>query len=210
MFRILCISLTVLAAGTAVAQVKNNAAKPGSWMVSGSAAMDYYLSSSSGEDTPNKGFQLSLYPRVLYFAFMPGLGLGIDGHLGWYKNSYTNTSIGIGPRVAYYVRMENTRYPSGCCLTPFVGRDGWWLPFAGASFLYLTESNKYGQSTTTANGWLFKAGLGVSPLIGTHGTMPVELGFRTESMTSGEGESESTAKSSGIYLEVGFGAFLWK
>ncbi len=207
----ICLVVSVLTVGVAQGQVNNGAAMPGSWMVSGSASMAYNLPSSGETDSEDGSISISLYPRVLYFPFMPGLGLGIDGNLGWYSNAYKTTSIGIGPRAAYYFRLDNRRYPAACCLTPFVGPDGWWLPYVGASFLYLMESTKYGEyDPTTSNGWRFRVGLGVSPLIGTRGTMPVELGFQTGSLTTGSGEHQYTSKSSKIYLEVGFGAFLWK
>ncbi len=96
-------------------------------------------------------------------------------------------------------------------MTPCVGPNGWWMPYAGATFMYLMSSYKYGESDpTTTNGWRLKLGVGVSPVVGTKGTMPVELGFQTDSQTYGEGEYKHTSTSSKIYLEVGFGAFLWK
>jgi hypothetical protein len=81
------------------------------------------------------------------------------------------------------------------------------MPYAGATFMYLMSSRKYGGGgeAVTSNGWRLKLGVGVSPVIGTKGTMPVELGFQTDS-----GTDEHTSSSSRIYLEVGFGAFLWK
>jgi len=73
--------------------------------------------------------------------------------------------------------------------------------------MYLMNSSKYSVGeAVTSNGWRLKLGVGVSPVIGTKGTMPVELGFQTDSWTY----DEHTSSSSRIYLEVGFGAFLWK
>ena len=197
--------LSVLVIGVAAAQVGIRAAAKNTWMVSGSGCMSYVLSSGSPEDGEGEGLSVSLVPRVLWFP-VAGLGVGGDVQLDHYANSYTNTTFGIGPRAAYYLRRSNRRYPSSCCLTPCVGPDGWWMPYAGATFMYLTSSSTHGSMESSSNGWRLKLGIGVSPVIGTKGTMPVELGFQTDSQTYGE----HTSNSNKLYLEVGFGAFLWK
>ena len=63
---------------------------------------------------------------------------------------------------------------------------------------------------TNEYGWSFKLGLGISPLIGGHLTVPVELGFVTENLTNEHPKGESfTHTDSRIFLEVGIGAFFW-
>jgi hypothetical protein len=210
MFRRLsiCLVLSLFAVGVAFAQVNIRACAKNSWHVAGLMGMGYNLPTDEETDSEGGSFYVNLDPRVLYFP-IDGLGVGGDASFGFSANTYTNINLGIGPRVAFYLRNPERRYPSGCCLTPCVGPNGWWMPYIGASFLYLMTSTKYGEyDPTTTNGWRLKAGVGVSPVIGTKGTMPVELGFMTQQVTYAEG-AEPTA-SSKIYLEAGFGAFLWK
>ena len=201
----ICLVLSVFVIGIASAQVGIRAAAKNTWMVSGSGSMTYVLSSGSGEDSESGELAISLIPRVLWFP-IAGFGVGGDVQFDYSANNNTRTTFGIGPRVAYYLRRTSRRYPSACCLTPCIGPNGWWMPYAGATFMYLMSSSKQGEYTTTSNGWRLKLGAGVSPVIGTKGTMPVELGFQTDSWTY----DEHTSNSSRIYLEVGFGAFLWK
>jgi hypothetical protein len=215
MFRRLsiCLVLSLFAVGVAFAQVNIKAAARNTWHVAGLLGMGYNLPTDTleGTDSEDGSFNANFSPRVLYFP-IDGLGVGADANLAFSANYIDSTNVGIGPRVAFYLRSPLRRYPSACCLTPCVGPDGWWMPNAGVSFLYLMNSTKYGESDpNTSNGWRLKVGVGVSPVIGTKGTMPVELGFMTESITREiyEGETE-TNTSSRIYLEAGFGAFLWK
>lgn len=205
MFRRLsiCLVLSFLAVGVAFAQVNIKAAAQNTWMVSGSMGFSYFLGNGQGEtDSPTEGLELTLTPRVLWYP-VDGLGVGGEASLDWYTNSYTTTDLGIGPRVAFYLRNPERRYPSGCCLTPCVGPNGWWMPFLGASVLYQMRDSGNGD----ANGFRARAGVGVSPVIGTKGTMPVELGFEYQSMKQGDYDPTTSSK---IYLEAGFGAFLWK
>jgi hypothetical protein len=60
-------------------------------------------------------------------------------------------------------------------------------------------------------GWRLKLGLGLTPVVGGHVAVPVEVGYMTERLTSEYGEEGTvTVTTSRIYLESGLGAFLWK
>ncbi len=194
--------LVLVLSGLAVGQVKSGAAGVGSWLVSGQLGIDLYLGGSSATDSRNEGLQINLAPRLLYF---PSRGLGIGGelNLGYDKqDSYSTTDLAIGPRFAYYLLMPRRRYPAACCLTAMVGPDGWWMPYVGASVLY--KRSCWGESK--GSGFRARAGVGVSPLIGSRGTAMLELGFQHDNL-KWEGATSATTGNK-LYLEAGFGAFL--
>jgi hypothetical protein len=217
MFRTACTTLLalVLITGAASAQITSKAARAGGWMLSGQAGFRYYLPSSDGEfDTQTSGLSLNLAPRLLFFL-ADGLGAGGELGLGYSSSKagayeMKSTSLAIGPRLAYYLRNATRHYPRACCLAPLIDPDGWWLPFGGITLQYLSDLYDYGTVEQTWSGFRARAGVGVSPLIGTHGTMPVELGFQYQTLSADVGEVTQTQKSSTIYLEVGFGAFLFR
>jgi hypothetical protein len=92
---------------------------------------------------------------------------------------------------------------SGCCLTPwFGGNSSYWMPFFGVSLLYLMDRFTYGSSSYNYSGYRGRVGVGAAPMIGDHGTAFLELGFQTQSLRS--------QTSNKIYLEAGFGAFLFR
>jgi len=216
MFRTVCLTLLALAlvSGAASAQITSKATMAKGWLVSGHGNFYYHLPQDGESDSPSSGLEVCISPRVLHFI-ADGLGVGADLGLDWTSNksgsyTYSTTDLAFGPRVAFYARNATKHYPSACCLAPLIDRDGWWLPFVGLTLQYVSRVWTYGESDNTASGFRGRLGVGVSPLIGTRGTMPVELGFQLKSMTSSEGEIEVTSKSSTIYLEIGFGAFLFR
>jgi hypothetical protein len=183
-------------------QALAGAADEGSFFVSGQLGLNYYLKSSSPEDSPSSGLDLNIAPRVLYFP-AKSIGVGGEANLNMYMNSYDETSLAIGPRVAYYVKPDASHYPRGCCLTPwFGGNSSYWMPFFGVSLLYLMDRTSYTGGSTTNTGYRGRVGVGAAPLIGDHGTAFLEVGFQTQSLRS--------QTSNKIYLEAGFGAFLFK
>jgi hypothetical protein len=178
--------LLVLASGAARAWDSGQAAARGTWHAAGMASAGYQLPSAEGEDL----LALNLAPRVLYFP-LDGLGLGADAGFGFVSHYTTLRSIGIGPRAAYYFRRSA------------------WMPFAGLSFLFLHNSEALLSGIGTEVGWQLKAGLGVSPVVGNHGTLPVELSFTTRSLKRDYGEAETKIiRISMLGLEVGLGFFL--
>jgi len=181
----------LLLAGAAFGQTESRACATGTWLTTGQFGFDMYFGDSDG-------MELNFVPRLLYFL-SPGVGLGGEMDV-WYEKvgDYNNTDFAIGPRFAYYLRMPRRHYPAACCLTGLVGRDGWWLPFVGASVLY--QTSKWGAVSTS--GYLARAGIGVSPLIGSRGTLTAELGFQRSHLESSDQNS--------LYLEAGFGAFLFR
>lgn len=181
-----------------------DAADAKSFFVSGQLGASYFFDSGVPEDAPSGGLQLCFAPRVLYFP-VKSIGVGGEAGLDMYLNSTKTTSLAIGPRGAYYIKMKASRYPRGCLATPWFGSGASWMPFVGVSLLYLTERADYGAGVSTASGYRGRLGVGAAPMIGDRGTVFVELGFQTQSLKA-EG---STARTSNmIYLEAGLGAFL--
>lgn len=169
-----------------------------SWFVSGQLGMNYYLGSGSPEDSPSSGLDLSFTPRVLYF---PVKSIGVGGELGlnmYSASGYSSTGIAIGPRAAYYHKMDASRYPRGCGFTPLFGSGTFWMPFAGVTLQYLM--NRSGSATTS--GYRGRIGVGAAPMIGDRGTTFIELGFQTQSL--------ERHTSNQIYVEAGFGSFLFR
>ncbi|MEO0081615.1 MAG: hypothetical protein ABIL25_04895 [candidate division WOR-3 bacterium] len=155
------------------------------------------------------GFGLNLAPRVLYFP-VKSIGVGGEAGFGFYSESnYSSLDLAIGPRVAYFLKFERRRYPRSCCLSPWMGSDAMWMPYGGLSILFLMRSSKFGNTTSSATGYRARIGAGVAPRIGDRGTAFLELGFETSKM-SGGGSVHSGSTGSRIYLEGGFGAFLFR
>ena len=200
--------LVVAAILVAPPQAQAGAGDQGSIFVSGQLGLNYYIKSTTPEDSPTEGLDLLFAPRVLYFAGR-SLGFGGEANLNMSFNGTKQTSLAIGLRAAYYLIPAANRYARGCCLTPFLGGNSFWIPFFGVSALYLMERYSYtGGYSSTASGFRGRAGLGVAPMIGDHGTAFLELGFQTQSLKySGATTSQTSNK---IYLEGGFGAFFFK
>jgi hypothetical protein len=189
-----------------VPQAQAGAADKGSFFASGQLGFNYFLKSGSPEDSPSEGLALNLTPRLLYFP-VNGIGVGGEANFSSYSDGYKQSSLAIGPRVAYYLKMNRSRYPHACCMTPWFGMGTYWMPFAGLSLMYLSDRYEYGGSASTASGYRARLGVGAAPMIGDRGTMFFELGFQTQGLKSG---SSATQTSNQIYLEGGFGAFLFK
>jgi len=186
-------------------QAQAGAVDPGSYFVSGQLGFNYYIKSTTSEDSPVEGWDLLFAPRVLYFP-TKGIGIGGEANLYMYSNYSKQTNLAVGPRVAYYLRPEGSRYSRSCCLTPCLG-NGYWMPFFGVSAMYLMNRDSYsGGPSSTSSGYRVRAALGAAPMIGEHGTAFLELGFQTQSLKR-SGTSQTSNK---IYLEGGFGAFLFK
>lgn len=202
----LCLCAVVLLGLPSLARSESRAGYPGSWYVAGQFGMNIFLGGGEA-DSPNQGFEVSFVPRALYFP-IKGLGAGLEGNLYYYSNSYQSIGLAIGPRAAYYITWPNGRYARGCCLIPFFDH-GAWLPFVGASVLFVSQRDVYGGAAYSSSGYRARVGLGISPLIGEKATMPIELGFETSALSSG-GEVASMRSTNKIYVEGGFGAFLFR
>ena len=191
-------------------QAQAGAADKGSFFASGQLGLNYYLKSGDPEDSQSGGLDLTIAPRLLYFP-VKNIGVGGEANFYTYSNSYKLTNIAIGPRAAYYLKLNNSHYPRGCCLTPWFGGNGsYWMPFVGVSLLYLMNRQDYSGYVSNASGFLGRVGVGAAPMIGDHGTAFFELGFQTQSLKNSGGSFASSNSSNKIYLEAGFGAFLFK
>jgi hypothetical protein len=179
------------------------AADRGSAFVSGQLGLNYCLKNGAVPAT----LQVNLAPRALYFL-TKGLGVGLDGNLGSSStDDFSSTTLAVGPRVAYYLKMNRSRYPHACCMTPWFGMGTYWMPFAGLSLMYLNETVKVGSNKDAENGYRGRVGVGAAPMIGDRGTMFFELGFQTQSLSSSPEDANRVTNQ--IYLEAGFGAFLF-
>jgi len=202
-------ALLVAASVLLVPQAQAGAADQGSLFISGQLGLNYYLKSSSPGDSPTEGLDLTFAPRALYFP-VKNVGVGGEANLYMYFNSIKQTNVAVGPRVAYYLKPNTSHYPRNGCMTPWLGgNSSFWMPFVGVSLLYLMNQFSYsGSPATTTSGFLGRVGIGAAPMIGDHGTAFIELGFQTQSLKySGAATSQTSNK---IYLEAGFGAFLFK
>jgi len=202
-------ALLVAASVLLVPQAHAEAADKASFLVSGQLGLDYYLKMGTQSGQP-AGLSVTLAPRILYFP-VKSIGIGGEADLYVYSNTIKQTDIAVGPRVAYYLKPDASHYPRACCLTPwFGGNSSYWMPYVGLSLLYIMDKTPYPGTSATTSGYLGRIGVGAAPLIGDHGTMFVELGFQTQSLKTSGGSSASTLTSNKVYLEAGFGAFLFK
>ena len=179
--------LLVLATGPTWAWDTGHAAARGTWLAAGMVKTIYQFPfAGEGEDL----LSLDLTPRVLYFP-LDGFGVGADAEFDYLSHSTTVRNVGIGPRAAYYLR----RSP--------------WMPFAGLSFLYLNNSVALLSNVWVQTGWKLAAGLGVSPKVGSLGTLPVELSFAITNLRHDTGEGEiDIGRTYALGLDVGLGFFL--
>ncbi len=187
-----CITLVALAAVLGPAQAAPGAAARNTWHVASQFGMHYLFPIDEGEYVEEAALALGIHPRVLWFP-VDGLGVGVDVGFSYLTSHFSDLSLSVGPRVAYYLRRA--------------GQSSQLLPYAACSFQYVLAKADPGATET---GWNLKAGLGVSPVIGGHVGVPVELGFlllRRSSEYSGENYSQTAAR---VYLESGIGAFFWK
>ena len=195
MFRCLsiCLVLSVFAASLAYAQADNRAAAQNTWYVTSLFSMHYHLPIDEGEYVEEGALMLNVNPRVLWFP-IDGLGVGADADFYYFGSHFTDFNLSIGPRVAFYLG-----YPE---------QQSQLMPHVGCSLQYVMNDVDPGATET---GWRLNLGIGISPVIGGHVTVPVELGFIVERLTSDYSKWGSfTATSFRIYLETGIGAFLWK
>jgi hypothetical protein len=194
----------LLVCSLALGQSPSRAGYKGGFLVSGQAGASMIFHKEA-TDAMNTELSLNFAPRALYFL-MDGLGAGLEASASYSADGSKSTGLAVGPRVAYYLVQTNTKYPRACCLTPYFG-SGWWMPYAGLSVLYLTNRDDNGVAISTSNGWLARIGVGMSPLIGDRGTMPIEIGYEMKNVKYGASPAQSRSK---VYIEVGFGAFLFK
>lgn len=206
--------ITVLLAAFAVAagQETQRFARRGDFMVYGSADAGLQLGGGGSAS-------LSLSPGVVYFwadNFGAGLtsGFSYEGSGSYYgvSGSYRSFSVSLGPRLVYYYVRE--KHPVSHYFNPSS-----WMPYAAmyiaGNYGNVSWSNEdpYLSGSASSYGYVASAGLGLSPLVDKRSTMFVELGFKTSGMYSASMDylPEGGAPwmmTHGLYLHVGFGAFL--
>lgn len=175
------------------AQDNSQAAMKHSWHVGGVFSGYHHFGNSEKENELDESQIIKFNPRVLWYV-INGLGIGMDADLYHFNSYFDHTNISFGPRVAYYyMAHEKIQY---------------LIPNIGLSLHYVYNDADFGINET---GWRFKFGLGISPLLGDHLTIPIELGLMSERLTQDYYEDESLMVTNNrLFLEVGFGAFLWK
>jgi hypothetical protein len=179
----------------------SKAAYQGGFLVSGQAGASLTFTKAPELDAQQSALSVTFAPRLLYFV-VDGLGVGVEGNVNYYSLSGSHiTGLAVGPRVAYYLVQTDKKYPRTSCLTSYLG-PGWWMPFVGVTGEYLSNRFDSGGEVSTSSGWLARVGIGMSPLIGDRGTMPIEVGYEMQNIKS----APSTSR---VYLEIGFGAFLF-
>ena len=191
-FVICIVFLLIFAGGSLFAQDNSRAATKHTWHVSGMFNSYYHFANDKGEGEEGS-LVLNFNPRVLWYL-MDGIGVGIDADFYHFNSYFNHTNLSIGPRVAYYFRQHELFKQL--------------IPYAGCSFHYVINEADFG---TTETGWRLKLGIGVSPLFGDLITIPVEFGFITDKLTQEHDKVDTyTETNYRLFLEVGFGAFLWK
>ena len=178
--------------GLASAQTDNSAAGRNTWHVAGLFSAHYLLPIDEGDYSEEGAFALNVNPLALWFP-IDGLGVGVDADFYYFTGHFTDISLGMGPRVAYYLRRP--------------GVLSQLMPYVGCSFQYLVNDIDPGATET---GWSLKLGIGISPVFGGHVTVPVEIGYVAHHLSSDYGSTSFSHTTSRIYLECGIGAFLWK
>lgn len=186
------LTVFVLAMGTAYAEGYTGAAARNSWNVAGMFSVHYILPVEEDNYTEDGALVINFSPHVLWFP-IDGLGVGIAVDFYYFTGDFKHMAIGIGPRVAYYLKRP--------------GILSQLMPYAGCSFQFLKSEMDPGSTET---GWNLKLGLGISPIFGDHVAVPVEIGYMAHHLSSDYGEESYSHTSSSIYLECGIGAFLWK
>ncbi len=188
----ICLILFVFTIGLVYAQADTKAAAQNTWHIAGMFSAHYRLPIDEGDYTEEGALSFNVNPRVLWFP-IDGLGVGVDAGFYFFAGHFTDYNLGIGPRVAYYLKRP--------------GLLNQLMPYAGCSFQYLMNEVDPGATET---GWSLKLGLGISPVFGEHVAVPIELGYVAHHLSSDYGEESYSQTTSRIYLECGIGAFLWK
>jgi len=188
----ICLVLSLLAVGFACAQNNTKAATQNTWQVAGLFSMHYQLPRDEGEYDEEGVFTLDVEPQILWFP-IDGLGLGVETDLYYLNGHFKDMELAIGPRLTYYLRRSE--------------RQRQLLPYVGCSFQSLMNDLDPGA---VEMGWSLKLGVGISPAVGGHLTVPVELGYLVHHLESEYGSISYSNTSSRIYLECGVGAFLWR
>jgi len=186
------IVLSILSTVFLYAENDSKAANPNTWFITNMFNMHYLLPFDEGDYTEKSAIILNINPQFLWFPFN-SLGFGVDTEFQYFKSQFSDLTISIGPRIAYYLKLADSKFKI--------------MPYAGSSFQYVTNEMKPGA---LENGWNFKFGLGISPVIGKHLSLPIEIGYRLQHRSSDYGEHTYSWSRGSLYIESGIGAFLWK
>jgi hypothetical protein len=188
----ICLVLFVFTISLASAQTDNKAAAQNTWHIAGMFSAHYHLPIDEGDYSEEGAFVLDINPRALWFP-IDGLGVGVDASFHYFAGHFTDFSLGIGPRVAYYLRQPE--------------QQNQLMPYVGCSFQYLVNEMDPGATET---GWSLKLGIGISPVFGGHVAVPLELGYMAHHLSSDYGSTSFSHTTNSIYLECGIGVFFWK
>jgi len=188
----ICLALTLLAISFAYAQSDTKAAAQNTWQVAGLFSMHYQLPRDEGAYQEDGNFTLDANPQILWFP-IDGLGVGIESDISYFNGHFKDIELALGPRLTYYLRRSE--------------RQRLLLPYIGGTFQSLMKDLDPGAVEI---GWSLRLGVGISPVIGSHFTVPIELGYLVHHIESEYGSISYSKSSNRIYLECGIGAFLWK
>jgi hypothetical protein len=186
---VLCLAI-LLVGGMSFAQATKRPLDKGTFNVGGSIS----FSSSSGDFYGDDAIStFALAPSARYFI-IDGLAVGVDLLLNTEsEGNYTDTTIGIGPVVAY---MFDVNSPT---LYPYVG--------AGVAI----GSNKHSRSgaysyENTTSAFIFKFAGGVAFMVKPNLAVLAELGYSVESY---KGEDWDKSEGGGTFsFSVGLSAFI--
>lgn len=155
-----------------------------------SGIIDIYTGFVQDEET---AWAIEFSNRTLWFP-VKGLGIGTDADVNFFNSHFNSVTLGLGPRIAYYLAISE--------------RLQQLLPNLGCSVQYVLYDLTPGFRES---GWRFNVGLGTSLMIGKHLTLPIEIGFIADRTKSEEFEGkEMKYEQNRIYLKIGLGAFFWK
>ncbi len=183
--------LLILAIGLGSVRADSNATAKNSWYLASMFSLYYRLPIEEDNYTEEGALSLDINPRVLWFP-IDRFGVGIDADFYYFKGQFRTEDISIGPSIAYYMKRP--------------GILEQLMPYAECSVQYIRSETDPGA---IESGWGVKLGLGISPIIGDHVTIPIEFGFMSRHITS-DYEPETFSKTTNrIFLECGIGAFLW-
>jgi len=122
---------------------------------------------------------------------MPNIAVGGDlMYLRTSQGDVSATQVGIGPAATYFFNVQSDKV----------------YPYVGMGLLYYNYSIDVDQWDSSASGFDFRFGGGVTYMLGKNLAVIAELGYHIQSLKPEEGDSES---GNILAFTVGFAAFLY-
>jgi len=144
----------------------------------------------------DRATMISFNPVVNVFA-TPGFSLGGGLTFAYAsQGDYSQTTWGIGPRMAYFIGGHKPR----------ASAKGTVYPYLGTAFQYIHSAVDYGWGDFSASGTMIYFGFGFMNMITNTVGLFGEGGYQIDSQKPEDGDSESGTK---INIVLGLASFLY-